>query len=358
MTIEFVPGALEGPTVGSIGRMDIDSFIQHYRPEWERLEAACARGSGGLAKLTGPEIDDVVRLYLRASTHLAEARTRYRDPRLESYLNRVVGLASGALYGSRARSWRGVLRVFGPRYRAAARRTLPFVLVAAAIMLVVTVAVDVWVAGSREAQAGILPPLAREAVRRAGGHRPDIGVAPAGLSTVIFLNNVQVSVLSFVTGIGLGVGSIWFLVQNALLLGSLAGAYQAAGKAGVFWPLILPHGLLELTAICIAAGAGLRMGWSLIDPGDRLRGEALVAEARDAVFVVLGVIPAFLVAALIEGFVTPSGVAPAVSIGLGVVVAGAYAVVLFGPLRRRGAPRPPEGVPPDAASRLTASRGT
>src|SRR2546430_12449997 len=69
--------------------MDIDSFIQHYRPEWDRLEQACARGGRGLAKRTGPEIDDLVRLYLRTSAHLAEVRTRYRDPRLEAYLNRV-----------------------------------------------------------------------------------------------------------------------------------------------------------------------------------------------------------------------------------------------------------------------------
>src|SRR6266851_5473732 len=161
--------------------MDVDSFIQHYRPEWERLERACARGSGGLAKRTGPEIDDLVRLYLRASAHLAE---------------------------------------------------------------------------SREAQAGLLPPLARDAISRAGGHRPDLGVAPAGLSTFIFVYNVQVAVFSFVSGILLGIGSVYFVAQNAVVLGSLAGAYQSAGKAGVFWPLILPHGLLELTAICIAAGAG------------------------------------------------------------------------------------------------------
>jgi len=332
--------------------MDVDSFIQHYRPEWERLERACARGSGGLAKRTGPEIDDLVRLYLRASAHLAEVRTRYKDPRLEAYLNRVVGVAHTALYGSKARSWREVLRLFGPRYREAARRTLPFVLVAAAIMVVVAGVVDVWVAGSREAQAGLLPPLARDAISRAGGHRPDLGVAPAGLSTFIFVNNVQVAVFSFVSGILLGIGSVYFVAQNAVVLGSLAGAYQSAGKAGVFWPLILPHGLLELTAICIAAGAGLRMGWSVIEPGDRSRGQSLVAEARDAIFVVLGVIPAFGVAALIEGFITPSGVNPVFSITLGVVVATIYIVLVFVPL---GVLRRHKPLVPSAT--LTASPG-
>ncbi len=254
--------------------MDIDSFIEHYRPEWDRLEQACARGGRGLAKRTGPEIDELVRLYLRASAHLAEVRTRYRDPRLEAYLNRVVG------------------------------------------------------------------------------------VAPASLSTFIFINNVRVALLSFVAGLALGVGSIYFVAQNGLLLGTLAGAYQAAGKAGIFWPLILPHGLLELTAICIASGAGLRMGWSLIEPGDRTRGQSLVAEARDAVFVMVGVVPAFGVAALIEGFITPSGINHVLSITLGVVVVAAYVVVLFVPLRRPTKPAP--ALPPleEGSSILKENPGT
>jgi uncharacterized membrane protein SpoIIM required for sporulation len=333
--------------------MDIDSFIQHYRPEWERLEQACAKGARGLAKRTGPEIDDLVRLYLRTSAHLAEVRTRYRDPRLEAYLNRVVGVAHSALYGSKARSWRQALKLFGPRYREAARRTVPFILVAAVIMVLVSGFAEVWVAGSREAQAGLLPPFARDAVQRAGGHRPDLGVAPAGLSAFIFLNNVRVALLSFLTGVALGVGSIYFVAQNGLLLGTLAGAYQAAGKAGIFWPLILPHGLLELTAICIAAGAGLRMGWSLIEPGDRTRGQSLVAEARDAVFVMVGVVPAFGVAALIEGFITPSGINHALSITLGVVVAVVYIVLVFAPLQRRK--RQPPVLPPPEPDPLPAT---
>jgi uncharacterized membrane protein SpoIIM required for sporulation len=333
--------------------MDIDSFIQHYRPEWERLEQACAKGSRGLAKRTGPEIDDLVRLYLRTSSHLAEVRTRYRDPRLEAYLNRVVGVAHSALYGSKARSWRQFIKLFGPRYREAARRTLPFILVAAAIMVLVSGVVEVWVAGSREAQAGLLPPFARDAVQRAGGHRPDLGVAPAGLSAFIFLNNVRVALLSFLAGLALGIGSIYFVAENGLLLGTLAGAYQAAGKAGIFWPLILPHGLLELTAICIAAGAGLRMGWSLIEPGDHTRGQSLVAEARDAVFVMVGVVPAFAVAALIEGFITPSGINHALSITLGVVVAVVYVVLLFAPLQRRKRPAPV--LPPGGGDPLPAT---
>jgi uncharacterized membrane protein SpoIIM required for sporulation len=333
--------------------VDIDSFIQHYRPEWERLEQAVGKGRSGLAKRSGPEIDDVVRLYLRASAHLAEVRSRYADPRLEAYLNRLVATAHGALYGGQAKSWRDVVAVFGTRYRAAARRTVPYILVAAVIVVVVTAGIDVWVAGSRQAQAGVLPPLAQASVQKIHGLRRNLGLPSPELSTEIFFNNVQVTIEAFVTGIALCLGSIFFLVQNAVLLGSLGGLFQAAGKAGLFWPLILPHGFLEMSAICIGAGAGMRMGWAIIDPGDRTRGDALVAEARDAVFVVLGVIPAFGIAALIEGFITPKGFNPVFTISLGFVVASTYLLLLFGHRRRGG--RVPLAAEDPAA--LTASPG-
>jgi uncharacterized membrane protein SpoIIM required for sporulation len=315
--------------------VDIDSYIATYGPEWKRLQLATARGSRGLARLPGPEIDEVLRLYLRASSHLAEVRTRYRDLRLEAYLNGVVAGAHAAIYSSRPRSLRAFLRLFGPRYREAIRRTAPFILVAAALLVVVAVASNLWVATSREAQAGLLPPVAREAIRHATGRRPSHAIAPASLSTVILTNNVQVAFFAFALGITLGVGTLYVVAQNALLLGVLGGAFESAGKAFPFWSLILPHGLLELTAICIAAGAGLRLGWSVIDPGDRPRGVALAEEARDAVLVVVGVIPAFVVAAIIEGFITGTTGLPWFEIGLGAFASVAYVAFLFGRPRGR-----------------------
>lgn len=337
--------------------MDIDSFIQKYRPEWEHLERAVAKGRSGLAKASGPDIDQVVRSYLRTSAQLAEARSRYSDPRLVAYLNRLVASAHAVLYGGRAAGGRDFLALFGSRYRAAARRTVPFILVAAAIVLVVTAGMDLWVAGSRAARAGVLPPLAQASIRNIHGLKRNLGPSP-DLATQIFLNNVQVTIEAFIAGIFLCLGSIYFLVQNALLLGTLAGATQAAGKAGLFWPLILPHGFLEISAICIGAGAGMRMGWSIIDPGDRPRGTALVAEARDSVFVVLGVIPAFAIAAFIEGFITPKGYPPVLTITLGAVVAATYLFLLFGRVPRRRSPRGAAGpAPVEVEEGLRASPG-
>lgn len=333
--------------------MDVDSFIAKYRTEWQRLEAATRRGGAGLAGLRGEELQEVVRLYLRASGHLAEARARYHDPGLERYLNGLVAAAHAAVYSARPRTLRGFVSLFGERYREAIRATGPHILVAGALLLGVLVAITAWVAVSPDAFEGLVPPAAREAIREAGGGRADLGLPAAGVTTLILFNNVQVAFLAFALGITLGVGTVWVLVQNAVFIGVLAGAFHAVGTWKVFWALVLPHGLLELTAIAISAGAGLRIGWSLIDPGDRPRLRALAEESRGAVLVIVGVIPAFVAAAIIEGFVTGSPLPAWVELGLGVLVAALYVAFLFGwpprrspvpggvtPRSRRASPRP------------------
>jgi uncharacterized membrane protein SpoIIM required for sporulation len=172
-------------------------------------------------------------------------------------------------------------------------------------------------------------------MRDAGGVGPgDTG--SAALSALIFQNNVQVAFLAFALGITFGVGTIWVITTNAVFIGLLAGGFQAAGQGWTFWALVLPHGFLELTAICIAGGAGLRVGWAMIDPGDRPRVTALGEEARDAVLLILGVIPAFAVAAVIEGFVTGRTGAAIVEVLIGAIVMIAYLAFLLFPVRDPG----------------------
>ena len=309
--------------------MDIDTFIGLHAADWKRLDDTCRAGGRRLARLPGAQIDAIVQLYVEVSGHLAEVQTAYRDAELEAYLSGVVQRAHALIYGTRPRTGRGLLAAFGARYLEAVRTTVPYIGVAAAIMVIVTAAAAIWVAGSHGARAGLLSPAAREAIAHATSRRRDMG-APAALSTEILLNNVQVAILAFATGILFGVGTVYILVQNAVSLGVLAGAFTAAGRPGVFWSLILPHGLLELTAICIAAGAGLRVGWSLVDPGDRPRSTALREETSAALRVLVGVVPAFVLAALIEGFLTGT-VPPAVELAVGAVVWVLYVGFVFGP---------------------------
>ncbi|MDX1658861.1 MAG: stage II sporulation protein M [Nitriliruptorales bacterium] len=307
--------------------MDIDRFVAEHRPVWDRLEEAVADGPRGLARRGGDDIAELVRDYLAVSGHLAEARTRYGDPELDRYLSRLVSMAQGAIYGARPTTTRGLLDVFAGRYRAAIRRTLPHIVVAAAVLAVAIAGSALWAAFSGEAQAGVVPGFVDNL---AGDADRELREASGSLSGFIFLNNVRVALLAFALGITLTAGTLLVLVQNGLLIGGLAGTATAFGGGARFWQLVLPHGFLELTAIVIAAGAGIRIGWSIVDPGDRLRRTALAEETKDAVLVAVGVIPAFLLAAAIEGLVTGVTGLPWVEIGLGALVAVGYVAWLAG----------------------------
>ena len=225
-------------------------------------------GSRALGARSGDDISETVGCTSARRPTSPRCRPAYHDPSLERYLNGLVARAHGAIYGAAPRPVDRSLRFFVTRYRAVFRRTLPSSSSSGALMAVVMLATDLWVASSREAQAGLLPSAARQAMRDAGrGAGPSDGSGPAALSALIFQNNVQVAFLAFALGITFGIGTIWVITTNAVFIGLLAGGFQAAGKGWTFWSLVLPHGFLELTAICIAGGAGLRDGVGDDRPG-------------------------------------------------------------------------------------------
>jgi len=149
---------------------------------------------------------------------------------------------------------------------------------------------------------------------------------------MVFVNNIWVSFLAFALGIGFCVGTVYVLVFNGVNIGQMAGLFADAGELEKFFGLILPHGMLELTAIVIAGGTGLVLGWTIIAPGDRTRADALAEEGRRAVVVVMGLILVFLAAALIEGFVTGSPLSTPIRVGIGVAswVAFVLYVLVYG----------------------------
>jgi uncharacterized membrane protein SpoIIM required for sporulation len=126
-----------------------------------------------------------------------------------------------------------------------------------------------------------------------------------GISSHIMTNNIRVSIKAFATGIFLGIGTIFILIFNGLLLGGLASLYHEGGLASFFWSLILPHGFLELACIFICGAAGMIIGYALINPGKFHRKDALVREGEDSIKMVIGVIPLLIQAALIEAYITP-----------------------------------------------------
>lgn len=309
--------------------MDIDRYLARNQAAWSRLQALTRRARGGASRLSAEELDELVRLYQRTSSHLSYVRTYYRDAGLTARLTTLVAEAGAVIYGARAGTAKAVGRFFTTTFPAAVWHARRLVLVAAVLMFLPALALGAWLAISDRAVDAAAPDAVREAYVEED-FEDYYSSEPAGqFAAEVFVNNVQVSILAFAAGILLCVVTAGILVVNGANLGFAAGLFYAAGEAPRFWGLILPHGLLELTAVVIAGGAGLRLGWTVIDPGDRLRGEALAEEGRRAVVIVLGLIAAFATAGLIEGFVTGSPLPTAVRVGIGVTVEVAFLLYVF-----------------------------
>ena len=304
--------------------VDVDRFISVHRPAWDRLAELSKRGRRGSRRLDPAELDELVRQYQRVSGHLSHARSTYRDPSLDAMLTRLVADANAAIYGARTSATAGLRRFVFLSFPGAVWRIRRFVLASALLTLLPAFAVGTWIANSDAALEASGPEAVRAAYVEEDFEAYYSSEPAAQFAANVTFNNIQVSVTAFALGILGSIGTAAILVFNGANVGVAGGLFHAVGEAGRFWGLILPHGLLEITAVIVAGGAGLRLGWALIDPGDRSRGRALTDEGRRSVTVILGLVGAFVTAGLIEGFVTGSPLPTPARVAVGVAVELAF----------------------------------
>jgi uncharacterized membrane protein SpoIIM required for sporulation len=254
---------------------------------------------------------DVLRLgslYRATAADLATARRLWPHDPVVTRLEGLVARGRSQVYGS-TESRRGAVDFFTRDYwvMVAAR---PLVLLTAAVLLVFPSLLGaLWAIDDTPAAASVLPPQFRS-VEEDRPEGTDLGLAveeQAAFSTLIFTNNIQVTFLAFAAGIAVGVGTGAVLLYNGLILGVIAGLAVTAEKGRLVYELVVAHGVLELSCIVVAAAAGMRMGWALVEPGNRTRVKALVENAREGVLIVLGTAPWLVLAGLVEGFITPAG---------------------------------------------------
>lgn len=308
--------------------VDVDRFIVQNQPGWVRLEHLVRTAR---RRPSVEEVAELVQLYQRTSTHLAHLRRERVDPALVARLTRLVASAAGVLYSTRSRSAAGFVRFFTTSFPAAVWHARRFVVAAALLLLVPAVVVGAWIGTSDAALEASAPDAVRQAYVEED-FEAYYSSAPAGqFATQVTVNNIQVAILAFAAGALVCVVTAWILAFNGANVGVAGGLFAAVGEQAKFWGLILPHGILELSAVVVAGAAGLAIGWAIIAPGDRPRGVALAEEGRRAAAIVLGLVLAFVVAGAIEGFVTPSGLPTWARVGVGAAAGLAfwtYVVVL------------------------------
>lgn len=300
-------------------------FVDSGRESWERLAEAAKRARRvGVAKMGAPVLRQMHEDYRRAAADLAYAQTHFPSSPTREYLNRLVGRAHGELYGAAPQrlsaAWRFLSRDY-PRLLREQWRPIALagaMLVGAAILGAIANFTDPSLARMLvpESVQHITPEQVRQTkeTNAAGAaFYPLVGAA-------IGVNNVQVAIMAFAGGITFGALTVYAMLQNGAMIGVLAAMFGSAGFSLDFWALIVPHGALELPAIIIAGGAGLKMAAALLFPGDLPRGESLRHAAPVAARLLLGTVPLFAIAAGIEGFFTPTATAPVIKIAVGVVL--------------------------------------
>jgi uncharacterized membrane protein SpoIIM required for sporulation len=297
--------------------MDVDTFLATNQASWDRLSWLVRRAGRKVGRLSPAELEELVVLYQRTATHLSYARTTYRDPALTATLSSLVARAGAVVYGSRPRTLRALGRFFADTFPAAVWYSRRFIVVSAALLLVPAFAVGLWVANSPRAVEATGPKAVREAYVNQDFEQYYKSAPASEFASHVFTNNVQVSIYAFAAGIAFCLPTAFILMFNGANVGVAGGLFASVGQQLKFWGLILPHGLLELTAVFIAGGAGLRLGWTLIDPGDRTRLAGLAEEGRRALAIVAGLVVVFAAAGTIEGFVTGSSLPTWARVGVG-----------------------------------------
>ncbi|MER7959286.1 stage II sporulation protein M [Streptomyces sp. NPDC096030] len=307
--------------------MDLDVYVTAHRAEWDRLDHLLRRGG----KLSGAEADELVALYQRTATHLSLIQSSAPDPMLTARLTQLVARARATVTGTRRSSWRDVARFLTAGFPAAVYRSRHWWVPTAVLSTLLAVIIGWWIGTHPEVQSAIgAPAELREMTRPGGQYETYYSSHPAAsFAAQVWTNNAQAAAMCLVLGAFLCFPVLWILFLNMLNLGVAIGLMSAAGRLDVMLGLLLPHGLLELTAVFVAAGTGLRLGWTLIEPGPMTRRAALAQEGRAAVGMAIGLALVLFLSGLIEGFVTPSGLPTWARIAIGIAAELAFLVYVY-----------------------------
>jgi uncharacterized membrane protein SpoIIM required for sporulation len=287
-------------------------FISDRQELWRRLERLLDDlERKGARNLDDHELDEFIGLYRITCSDLVRVRSETLGDDVEDYLNLICTRGHKQLHPPAPPNPRGLLRFFSHEFPSTIRAKRGFVL-AATLLFVVPIFLSVWAVVNQPSLAYLLsPPAQLEALTDAysEGHTGGRSEGDDSLMTGYYIrNNIGVAFRCFATGVFFGLGSIFFLVVNGILGGVVGAHICIAGHAENFLSFVIGHGAFELTAIVLSGATGLELGSLLVNPGRYTRLDALKLHGPSMITVILGCAAMLLIAALVEGFWSPSGV--------------------------------------------------
>ena len=285
------------------------SWLKRRQPYWTRLESLLGDiQRHGLHALGRDELRELGLLYRQTATDLSAVRGDPSSLQQSRYLNQLLGRAHNIVYSGQKKTVGRMAQFFWNEYPLIFRRYLPYTLAATGIFILGGLMGMFVTLSNPDYMREFLGPAMVSTIEKHEMWTHSVVAAAPQTSSLIMTNNMTVSFLTFAGGITAGIWTLFQLFFNGMLMGVIGVACGMNEMGTKLWSFVAPHGVLELPAIFIAGGAGLRLAQALLFPGTLSRRDSLAVGGNEAVRLLVGVIPVLVVAGLIEGFFSPSSV--------------------------------------------------
>jgi uncharacterized membrane protein SpoIIM required for sporulation len=310
-------------------------WLEKRRPYWSKLETLLQQSTtGGLKSLSRSELQELSLLYRQTAADLAAIREDRLSVHFARYVNQLLIRAHNTIYSGRRASPMAIFYFFRDTYPSAFRRNVKHCSLAVLVFAIAGVGGAALTYQNPDFKVKLLGPQMVETIdRHEMWTHSIVGIKPLA-SSAIMTNNMSVGFTTFALGITAGLGTIYMMAFNGLLIGVIGMACWLSGMSVQLWSFVAPHGVLELPAIFIAGGAGLRVAQGLLFPGLLSRRDSLARAGVEAVQLLLGTIPILIIAGLIEAFVSPTGLPIALKFSMAGALFVILAAYLFGVSRQ------------------------
>src|SRR5215467_10515145 len=311
-------------------------WLEKRKSHWVRLEHLLDQTyKHGLKSLTRSELQELGLLYRQAAADLSAVR---EDPTAQYYarsLNLLLARAHNTIYSGEKSSPFRIIHFYRYTYPEIFRRQLPLVMTAFGVFVLGAIVGLLVTVTKPDFMRAFLGPHMMNTLEHHEMWTDSIVTVKPKEASRIMTNNMTVSFVAFAGGISAGVLTLWMLFYNGILMGVIGVACWYYGMSLGLWSFVAPHGVLELPAIFIAGGAGLLVAKGMLFPGLLPRRDAIARAGAEAVRLLVGTIPILIIAGTIEGFISPSGLAPRWKFVLAAAIAAIFFLYLFLPAKRK-----------------------